>query len=105
MIRRRLRRYQSLSSRGEQTSFVQRCSSGAVRSADRQLKLPLPPPRKADLLAVIRDRLAGYEVRQAAREARRRGIAKRRALRAQGLLAPEEDRQLLIPGLEAPAPR
>lgn len=75
-----------------------------MRSADRQLKLPLPPPRKADLLAVIRDRLAGYELRQAAREARRRGIAKRRALRAQGLPTLEKDRQLLIPGLEAPEP-
>ena len=76
-----------------------------MRPADRQLNLPLPPPRKADLLGLIRDRLAGYEVRQAAREARRRGIAKRRALREQGLLAPEEDRQLLIPGLEASEPR
>jgi hypothetical protein len=72
-----------------------------MRPIDRQMKLPLPPPRRADLLALIRDRLDGYELRQAAREARRKATALRRALRAQGLPDREQDRQLPIPGLEA----
>lgn len=72
-----------------------------MRPTDLQLKLALPAPRRADLLAMIRDRLVGYEVRQAAREAKRQATAKRRALRAQGLLDRHPDRQLPIPGLEA----
>ena len=74
-----------------------------MRQADRQLKLPLPPPRRAELLAVIHDRLQGYEVRQAAREAKRRKTAQRRAERAERLAAGIVDRdpQLSIPGIEA----
>ena len=68
----------------------------------RQLKLPLPGPTKADILAVIRDRLDGYEVRQAAREDKRRETARKRALRTEKRAAGivETDPQLTIPGVE-----
>jgi hypothetical protein len=46
-----------------------------------QLELPLPKASAADRRARIRDRLAGYEMRQRAREARRREAARRRKLR------------------------
>jgi hypothetical protein len=68
----------------------------------RQLKLPLPGPTKADIKAVIRDRLDGYEVRQAAREHKRRETARKRALRAAKRAAGvvDVDPQLTIPGVE-----
>lgn len=46
-----------------------------------QLELPLPKASAADRRARIRDRLAGYELRQRAREARRHEAARRRKLR------------------------
>ena len=46
-----------------------------------QLELPLPKAGAADRRARIRDRLAGYELRQRVREARRREAASRRKLR------------------------
>ena len=46
-----------------------------------QLELPLPKTGAADRRARIRDRLAGYEIRQRAREARRHEAARRRKLR------------------------
>jgi hypothetical protein len=46
-----------------------------------QLELPLPKASAADRRARIRDRLAGYEMRQRAREARRHAAARRRKLR------------------------
>ena len=49
-----------------------------------QLELPLPKASAADRRARIRDRLAGYEMRQGAREARRREAARRRKLRETG---------------------
>jgi hypothetical protein len=46
-----------------------------------QLELPLPKASAADRRARIRDRLAGYEMRQRAREARRHEAVRRRKLR------------------------
>ena len=75
-----------------------------MAKSERQLKLPLPRPSKADLLAAIRDRLDGYEMRQAAREAKRRESARKRIQRSQsqeeGIV--ESDPQFLIPGVEMP---
>ncbi len=48
------------------------------RSGDRQLELRLSKPTAAERKALIRDRLAGYGFRQAAREAKRREAARRR---------------------------
>ena len=48
------------------------------RSAARQLELALAKPTAAERKALIRDRLAGYGFRQAAREAKRREAARRR---------------------------
>ena len=48
------------------------------RSAARQLELRLAKPTAAERKALIRDRLAGYGFRQAAREAKRRQAARRR---------------------------
>ena len=48
------------------------------RSGDRQLELLLSKPTAAERKALIRDRLAGYGFRQAAREAKRREAARRR---------------------------
>ena len=68
----------------------------------RQMKLPLPRQGKAELLASVRDRLYGYELRQAAREAKRRRTARKRKERAlrheQGMV--ESDPQLPIPGFQ-----
>lgn len=52
---------------------------GPPKTSPTQLKLPLPEPTRAELRAYVRDRLEGYEVRQAAREAKRRAAAARRA--------------------------
>ena len=48
------------------------------KSGDRQLELRLSKPTAAERKALIRDRLAGYGFRQAAREAKRREAARRR---------------------------
>ncbi len=52
---------------------------GPPKNSPTQLKLPLPEPTRTELRAYVRDRLEGYEVRQAAREAKRRAAAARRA--------------------------
>lgn len=56
---------------------------GPPKKSPAQLKLPLPEPTRAELRAYVRDRLEGYEVRQAAREAKRRAAAARRAGKSQ----------------------
>ena len=69
-----------------------------------QLELPLPKASAADRRARIRDRLAGYELRQSARVARRREMALRRKLRETEPL-PEANRlplQLEIPRVGSP---
>jgi hypothetical protein len=49
-----------------------------------QLALPLPKPTAAERRVWIRDRLAGYHLRQTAREAKRRTLAERRKRRESG---------------------
>jgi hypothetical protein len=64
-----------------------------------QLELPLPKATAADRKAWIRDRLAGYELRQRAREARRRAASRRKARRKSHPAGDDrEPRQLEIPG-------
>jgi len=52
----------------------------------KQLSLPFPKPTAAERKAMIRDRLHGYELRQAFREAKRRASAQRRAAKLAGEL-------------------
>jgi hypothetical protein len=66
-----------------------------------QLELPLPKTTAAERKAWIRDRLAGYELRQRSREARRRATAGRRARRrSQTLPEAAGPRQLEIPRIQ-----
>ena len=65
----------------------------------RQLKLKLPRPGRAALLGLIRDRLYGDDLRQAAREAKRRLRARRKP---KGIA--ESDLQYLLWELDSPPP-
>lgn len=58
----------------------------------RQYKLKLPRPGKSALLGLIRDRLYGDDLRQAAREAKRR----QRALRKPKDIAASDPQYLLF---------
>ena len=54
-----------------------------IRGA-KQLSLPFPKPSAAERKAMIKDRLFGYEFRQALRESKREAAARRRAAQKAG---------------------
>ena len=56
-----------------------------IRGA-KQLSLPFPKPSAAERKAMIKDRLFGYEFRQALRESKREAAARRRAAQKAGEL-------------------
>ena len=63
----------------------------------KQLSLPFPKPTAADRKAMIKDRLYGYEYRQALRESKRKAAANRRAaLKAGELDQPRLPSQLSL---------
>lgn len=56
----------------------------ARMSGAKQLSLPFPKPSAAERKAMIRDRLFGYEYRQALRESKRAAAGRRRAAQKAG---------------------
>jgi hypothetical protein len=69
-----------------------------MNKTGKQLELPLPRVGAAERKAWIRYRLAGLEVRQNAREAKRQASYERRRAREAGLLEePQQPEQLLLP--------
>ena len=71
------------------------------KSTSRQLELGLAKPTAAERKALIRDRLAGYGFRQAAREAKRGELARRREAawksRSAAVESDSDDEQLTLP--------
>ena len=67
-----------------------------IRGA-KQLSLPFPKPSAAERKAMIKDRLFGYEYRQALRESKREAAARRRAAQKAGELdEPQRPNQLSL---------
>lgn len=67
-----------------------------IRGA-KQLSLPFPKPSAAERKAMIKDRLFGYEYRQALRESKRKAAALRRAAQKAGELdEPQRPNQLSL---------
>ena len=63
----------------------------------KQLSLPFPKPSAAERKAMIKDRLFGYEYRQALRESKRKATARRRAAQKAGELEePQRPSQLSL---------